>query len=82
MTDLKKPQGSASKRKSAAAGKRANRCLAQTGRKIAHNRRLSPARKSLAILHFRLGRKKGDCTMGQIAAKMQPKSRRTVTLHF
>nr|WP_319387018.1 hypothetical protein [uncultured Roseibium sp.] len=80
MIIIEKSHGTEGRRKSATAGDCSDRCLAQAGRKIAHNRRLSPARKSLAILRYRLTRKRSSTARGQAAAKKQPRSLRTVAL--
>lgn len=80
MSDLEKSHGSKGRCRSAVAGRLAERCLAQTGRKIGHNRRLSPARKLLSLLHYRLTRKQRATVNGRGAVKKQPKSLRTVTL--
>ncbi|MEL7527568.1 MAG: hypothetical protein AAFN16_17450, partial [Pseudomonadota bacterium] len=77
MTILKKPHGSEGRRKSAIASDCPDRCLAQAGRKIANNRRLSPVRKSLLILRYRLVRKRCSTAREIAAAKKQPRSIRT-----
>ena len=80
MTDPEKSHGIKGRRKSAVAGNLAERCLAQSGRKIGQNRRLSPARKLLSLLHYWLSRKQRATVNGRGAVKKQPKSLRTVTL--